>query len=43
MRSPFLSENGKVGGRLVGIVTNRDVDFIAEEDNNQLVSEVKRN
>lgn len=35
-----VTDNGKVGGTLVGIVTNRDVDFMDEKDYGQLISEV---
>lgn len=34
-----ITENGKLGGRLVGIVTNRDIDF-RENSTNLLVEEV---
>lgn len=35
-----VTDTGKVRGLLVGIVTNRDIDFIQEKDYQQLVSEV---
>lgn len=27
-----ITENGKLGGKLIGIVTSRDIDFIESKD-----------
>ncbi|KAH7947296.1 hypothetical protein HPB52_009784 [Rhipicephalus sanguineus] len=35
-----ITDTGKLGGKLVGMVTSRDVDFIPPEDHNKLLSEV---
>ena len=36
----FQKETGKVGGKLLGIVTNRDIDFMHDQDTSTQVSEV---
>ena len=35
-----VTDSGKVGGLLIGILTNRDMDFIGEDSYSTLVSEV---
>ena len=42
-QSPFffrVTDNGKVGGELLGMLTNRDIDFVKKEAFSTLVSEV---
>nr|XP_057933151.1 inosine-5'-monophosphate dehydrogenase 1b isoform X3 [Doryrhamphus excisus] len=34
-----VTETGKMGGKLVGIVTSRDIDFLSEKDNNKPLAE----
>lgn len=35
-----ITENGQMGGKLVGLVTQRDIDFIPHDEYHRLVSEV---
>lgn len=35
-----VTETGKMGSKLVGIVTSRDIDFLSEKDNNKPLEEV---
>nr|XP_061809152.1 inosine-5'-monophosphate dehydrogenase 1b isoform X1 [Nerophis lumbriciformis] len=34
-----VTETGKMGGKLVGIVTSRDIDFLSEKDHNKTLAE----
>ena len=36
-----FSDTGKLGGKLKGIITSRDVDFLGEEHNQRPLGEVR--
>lgn len=35
-----ITETGKMGAKLVGLVTQRDIDFLLENERSTLISEV---
>ena len=38
--SPFLLDTGKLGGKLVGIITSRDVDFLSGDSKERCLGDV---
>ena len=36
-----VTENGEIGGKLIGLVTQRDVDFLSQEQHDLTLKQVK--